>query len=183
MAVQTPRTSVEEFERFVAQPENADRHFEFIGGEIVEVVSNPRSSAMAYNVGFFIKLYLREHDIAGIVTGADGGYQIGSERYIPDVAYVSAERQREVSDQAYSPVPPDLAVEVLSSSNEADNMRFKVVNYLRASTTVWVVDPVRQVVEVFVPGQPPQRLGLADTIDGGAILPGFRLPVKEIFPE
>jgi Uma2 family endonuclease len=60
-------------------------------------------------------------------------------------------------------------------------MRIKVVNYLRAGTTVWVVNPDLKTVEVYVPGQPPVVKLLADTLDGGALIPGFSLAVKDIF--
>lgn len=181
MAVQTRRMSIEEFDRFVTLPENAERLFEYIGGEVVEVVSSQRASAIAYNIGFFIKLHLRTHDIAGLVTGADGGYMIAGERYIPDVAFVSRARQAEPSDQPYSPVPPDLAVEVLSPSNTPHEMRLKVVNYLAAGSVVWVVDPDRQAVEVYTPGRAGKTVHLDETLEGDEVLPGFALPVKDIF--
>ncbi len=181
MAIQTRRMSVEEFDRFVALPENAERLFEYIGGEAVEVVSSQRASAIAYNIGFFIKLYLRTNNMGGLVTGADGGYEIAGERYIPDVAYVSGARQAEPSDQPYSPIPPDLVVEVLSPSNTPHEIRLKVVNYLAAGCTVWIVDLDRQAVEVYAPGRAGKTVYVDETLDGGDVLPGFTLAVKDIF--
>ncbi|NDJ74904.1 MAG: Uma2 family endonuclease [Chloroflexi bacterium] len=176
------RVSIEAFERFVQQPEHGDRQFELIGGEIVEVVSNNYSSAVAARLLVEIGMAVKRLD-AGFVTGADGGYEIGSERYIPDVAYISRQRQPAPSREPYNPTPPDLAVEVLSPSNDDSDMRLKISNYLAASTTVWVVDPERQQVEVHLPGQPGRRYGLDDTLDGGAVLPGLSIPVRDIFPE
>ncbi len=46
MAMQTTKVDASEFERFATLPENADRLFELIGGEIIEVVSNGVSSAL-----------------------------------------------------------------------------------------------------------------------------------------
>jgi len=181
MAVQAQRMTVEEFDEFVGQPEHADRLFEYIGGEVVEVVSSQRASAIAYNVGFFLKLHLRTNNIAGLVTGADGGYEIAGERYIPDVAFVSASRQAAPSERAYSPIPPDLAVEALSPSNTPHEMRLKLVNYLAAGTTVWIVDPERQLVEVYTPGRAAKTVRADGTLDGGDVLPGFRLAVQDIF--
>lgn len=183
MAVQAGRMTLEEFERFVALPEHADRLFEYIGGEVTEVVSNQRSSAIAYRIGLFLGMYLLQHQTGGIVTGADGGYVIAGERYIPDLAYVSAARQSEPSDRAYSPTPPDLAVEVLSPSNDPDDMRIKVGNFLSVGTVVWVVNPDKKQVQVFAPGQPVQRIGEDGVIEGGAVLPGFTLAVKDAFGE
>jgi len=181
MAVQTQQMTLEAFERLVFDPQNADRRFEYIGGEAVEVVSNQRSSAIASNVSFFIKLFLREQHIEGFVTGADGGYRIGQDRYMPDVAFVSKARQSEPSEEAYSPVTPNLVVEVLSPSNAPEEMRVKTHNYTAAQVVVWVVHPERQMVEVYIPGQPVQKYGVNDVLEGGDVLPGFRVAVKEIF--
>ena len=178
MVAQTRQSTVEEFEQFVALPENADRLFEYIGGEIVEMVSNSYSSEIAFNVGFFIKWYLRERSIGGRITGADGGYRVSGQRLIPDIAFTSIDKQPESSREAYNPIPPDLAVEVL----EPDLMSFKVASYLAAGTLVWVVNPDKKHVEVYTPGQPPKRIGLEGTVDGGDVLPGFSLAVKDIFP-
>jgi Uma2 family endonuclease len=76
---------LDEFDRWLRRPENANRDFEFIGGRIVEVGSNPYSSQVAVLIGAMLTVYVVQHDL-GWVTGADGGYQVGSERYIPDVA-------------------------------------------------------------------------------------------------
>lgn len=181
MAVQTQRMTVEEFDRFVTLPENADRLFEYIGGEVVEVVSNQRSSSIGYWLGVFIGMYLLQHDVGRVVTGADGGYMIAGERYIPDLAFVSRTRQSEPSDKAYSPITPDLAAEVLSPSNSAHDMRVKVVNYLSVGTTVWVIDPDRKLVEVYEPGQAVKKIGIEGTLDGDSVLPGFSVAVKDIF--
>ncbi len=182
MAMEKIGTTVEDFERFVALPENAERSFEFIGGEIVEVVSNGESSEIGALFVAMLTLFVRPRKL-GRITGADGGYMIGGERYIPDAAFISIQKQPKRSRAAYNPIPPDLVVEVLSPSNSPADMRIKVVNYLRAGTAVWVVDPDLQRVEVYVPGQPPRILGVNDTLDGGAILPGFELVVKDIFSE
>ncbi len=183
MTVGTQPITAEEFERLALLPENADRRLELIGGDIVEVVSNNYSSIVASRISFFIQLYLMQHGVAGYVTGADGGYCVGDERYIPDVAFVSKSRQPAPSRDAYNAIAPDLAVEVLSPSDQQDVLRLKIVNYLAAGTTVWVVNPDNQTVEVYTPGQRAYRLGSADTLTGGDLLPGFALPVKDIFPQ
>jgi Uma2 family endonuclease len=176
------KVSSEEFDEFVMLPENRDRLFELIGGEIVEVVSNGKSSRMGMKVGTRIDSFVEQRDL-GYVTGADGGYIVSGEKYIPDVAFVSKRRQPEPSDEAYNPIAPDLAVEVLSPSNDDSEMRIKIVNYVRAGTTVWVFDPNKKHVEVYSPHHSPRVIGLDETLDGGDVLPGFTLPVREIFPE
>ena len=127
-------------------------------------------------------VFVREHDL-GRVTGADGGYVVSGGRYIPDVAFISKEKQPEPSHEAYNPNPPDLAIEVLSPSDDPADTRIKVVNYLRAGTSVWVVDPDKKRVEVYMSDELADFVGLDGVLDGGDMLPGFRLAVKDIFPE
>jgi Uma2 family endonuclease len=173
--------SPSEFDRFALLPENRDRLFEFIAGEIVEVVSNPLSSNIGAIMNAFIAVFVMQHNL-GHVTGADGGYMVGSERYIPDVGFISYQRQRVLTHMdGYNPLGPDLAVEVLSPGNLDVDMEVKIANYLAAGTVVWRVKPLEQQVAVFVPNTPVIILGINDVLDGGDVLPGFRLALKEIF--
>jgi Uma2 family endonuclease len=182
MVVSTRRYTIEESEQFIYLPENADRSFEFIAGEIAEVVANNYSSKIAGILFGELYIFLKGKNLEHL-TGADGGYIVAGERYIPDVAYISAQRQPQPSREAFNPSPPDLAVEVLSPTYDPANLRIKIVNYLRAGTTVWVVDPDRRQVEVYAPDHAPITLTINDTLDGGDVLPGFTLPVKDIFPD
>lgn len=182
MATGTRETiTVERFDELITQPEYADRLFEYIGGEIVEVVSNPRSSAIALRIGYFITAYLMQHPI-GFATGADGGYIVAGERYIPDVAFISKARQPQLVTEGYNPNPPELAVEVLSPSNDPTLMRIKVANFLAVGTIVWIVDPDRQTVEVYAPSAAVRRLDVDGTLDGGDVLPRLQIAVRDIFP-
>lgn len=172
------------FEAFIKRPENTDRTFEFISGEIVEVPSNPYVSKIAAKLITFIGMYLLSNDI-GHVTGEAGGYQVGSERYAPDVAFISYARQPELATQGYNPHPPELAVEVISdtaNSTELTRLRRKIANYLAAGTVVWVVNPADRVVEVYRSGAPVRLLTEHDTLNGTDILPEFQVLVQDIFP-
>lgn len=186
MLTQQRAQTVEDFERFIQQPENVDRLFEYIGGEIVEVPSNVYASAIAQLVSFFIQLFVREQGIAGHVTGEAGGYIVAGERYAPDVAFISAIKQPELTRKGYCPNPPDLAVEIISdvsNSLEQEKLRIKITNYLAAGVLVWVVNPERRLVEVHQVGQPVMLMNEQGTLEGGAVLPGLKLLVKGIFPK
>jgi Uma2 family endonuclease len=105
------------------------------------------------------------------------------DRYVPDCAFVSYARQRVLAyDEGYMQVPPDLAVEVISPGNSEDEIAIKLGNYLAAGTMVILVHPLLQHASVFVAGQAVQRLSIEDEIDGGDVLPGFRLPLRRLFP-
>ena len=177
------RLTAAAFEAWADLPENRERTFEFIGGEVVEVPSNPLVSKIAGWILTALNMYLLNNDL-GHVTGADGGYIVDGERYVPDVAFISYARQPELPASGYNPNPPELAVEVISdpdSGQEQRNLRLKVSHYLAAGTVVWVVNPADRTVEVHVPGRAARLVDAAGTLDGGDILPGFALPVKHIF--
>ena len=101
---------------------------------------------------------------------------------VPDVAYVSNERLRPLSDQELEipPLSPDVAVEILSADDRRADVDDKIDVYLRAgSSLVIVVDPQRRAVELH---DAAKTVGLDET---GAIehsaLPGFSYPVSELF--
>jgi Uma2 family endonuclease len=172
--------TAEAFEQIALLTENADKRLEFIGGRIVEVVSNNYSSELGANVLGEFRMFIKGKGL-GRVTGADGGYIINGERYIPDAAFISKAKQPAPSRAAYNPIPPDLAVEVLSPTDKPTDVANKVANYLLAGVVLWLIDPDEQLVTVFVPHQTPQKLTMNDTLDGGGVLPGFTLAVKDIF--
>lgn len=177
------QVTLAEFEAFVRLPENRERLFEYINGEIREVVSNGYSSKLGLRVGRYLGAFVDDNDL-GHVTGADGGYWVYNERYIPDAAYVSYAKQAELEyREGYIPVAPDLAVEVLSPGNEESEMLVKVANYLNAGTLLWLVYPLEKQVQVFAPGAQVRTLTLAagDVLDGGSVLADFTLPLAQIF--
>ncbi len=103
----------------------------------------------------------------------------------PDLAFVSYTRwarQRPFPRGDAWPVSPELAVEVVSPSNFAADLILKVHDYFQTGTQqVWVVWP--SVKQVYVYESPTQVriLTITDELDGGAVVPGFRLPVAAMF--
>lgn len=173
--------SLEEFETFITQPINQDADYEYIAGEIIRAVSNNYSSIVAMLIGGMISVHVYQNQL-GYVTGADGGYVIGDDRYIPDVGFIAKTRQPEPSQEAYNPNPPDLAIEVLSPTDEEKLVRLKVANYLASHVNVWVIDPTTRQVEIYQPNKPPQVLSENDTLSDDNILPDFAVEVSKLFP-
>ncbi len=183
LAIISPST-IADFEAFLDQPENYDQIFELINGEIVAVPSNPYVSYIAGRILVFISAYLAQYGLDDYITGADGGYIIQNNVYVPDVAYVSHQRQAELPRKGVNPGPPDLAVEVISDPNngqEQQTLRRKVSVYLAASVMVWVVDADAQTIEVHAPGEPMQLLAIQDTLTVEKLLPKFKLPLADLF--
>jgi Uma2 family endonuclease len=182
MTTAAPPLTVEEFERFALLPENADKRLEFIGGEMVEVVSNSYSSIVASRINGFLFIYLLANPI-GYLTTPDGGYAVGEDRVMPDVGFISKARRETAPRETWIALPPDLAVEVISPSDRPKDIATKITNYLAAGTEVWLVDPDDRTVTAHRPGQPTQTFRSADTLDGGDLLPGFKLVVQDMFPD
>ena len=105
---------------------------------------------------------------------------------IPDVAYASWDRLPggRRSDAAIPDLVPDLAIEVLSQSNTKAEMKLKRQEYFSAGVRlVWLVEPKTRTVDVYTSKSRFKRLTEADVLDGGAVLPGFRLSVRDLFAE
>jgi Uma2 family endonuclease len=85
------------------------------------------------------------------------------------------------------PIPglaPDLIVDVLSESNTDAEMGRKRREYFTAGIRLaWFVDPVARTVTVYTAVDQSTLLHAAHTLDGGAVLPGFGLPLQEPFDE
>ncbi|MDX1995642.1 MAG: Uma2 family endonuclease [bacterium] len=169
---------------FVSRPENAERHFELVDGEIVEKAGAFIPSEVAANAGFYVKQYLLSNSI-GRVTGADGTYHLSDEdEFIPDVAYISKTRMPERPERG-APVPPELAVEVKSLTDTRRQLRRKAERYLQLGTLiVWLIFPEDRVVEVYSAKlDDVVTVAVDGQLSGEDVLPGFVLPVSAIFEE
>ncbi len=101
----------------------------------------------------------------------------------PDVAFVRTDRLP-ARDQrrSYARFIPELAVEILSPSNTAAEMRAKVAEYLRVGVRlVWIVDPEMETVTIHTPEAAPVMLPASAEITGGVVLSDFRCPVAAFF--
>jgi Uma2 family endonuclease len=172
--------TADEFENFVEMPESRDKRLELIGGEVIDSMTNNYASMIAASVVAEIGMYVKGKNL-GHLTGADGGYKIFDDRYVPNAAYISKKRQPEPSYELYNSNAPDLAIEVIPLTDVTINLADKVVNYLAAGTVVWVIYPDDQQAKIYEPGQPFKTVTKKGSLDGGDILPGFKLALKELF--
>jgi Uma2 family endonuclease len=105
----------------------------------------------------------------------------------PDVAFVSFKRWAKgrvlENDNAWE-VAPDLAAEVVSPTDRAEDVMEKVTEYFQAGVElVWIIYPRLQLVYVYESLIKVRGLTVADTLDGGNVLPGFSTAVAALFPE
>jgi Uma2 family endonuclease len=159
---------------------------ELVDGMLVEKGMGFRESFLAIALSAILWGFVRQHNL-GLVTGADGMVRLASGLVrIPDVAFVSWDRLpgRRVPVEAIPGLAPDLVVEVLSESNTEGEMARKRREYFTAGVRiVWLIDPEGRTVEVFVSEDQSTVFDEGQTLDGGNVLPGFTLPLSELFAE
>jgi Uma2 family endonuclease len=173
--------TIEELER-----DPPEGRWELVDGELVEMAP---SGGEASTIGAEVARHLGNHVVPrrlGRVFNADGGFVIFPDRELvraPDVAFVGADRlPAGRAAPGYQRLAPDLAVEVVSPTDRPGEVAAKVAEYLAAGVRlVWVLEPRPRTVTVHAPDRPPVVLGEGDELDGGEVLPGFRVAVAELF--
>lgn len=163
-----------------------DRLCELVDGVLVEKTMGFEESFLALAIGTFLNNFVAPRKL-GIVTGADGTIRLapGLVR-IPDVAFFSWDRipNRRFPRKPIPKLAPDLAVEVLSASNTRKEMQRKLADYFKAGVRlVWYVDPKTRMVQVFTSRSSRKTLRESQTLDGGAVLPGFSVSLRQLFAE
>jgi Uma2 family endonuclease len=159
-------------------------HFELIDGELLSM------SPPGFDHGCIVgEIYaaLREFVRAGRLgsVAVEAGFVVSHDPDTvrsPDVAFVRAERVPPGGVRAFFDGAPDLAVEVISPSDRASEVLAKAQEWLQSGcTAVWVVDPDTKTVTVY--STRPQTLFLSeqDALACEELLPGFSLPVSQIF--
>lgn len=171
-----------------ALPENADKKFELIAGEIFEVpTGTPTHAHIIAEILMFLKVFVNRHALGYAFADSVTYFLDELNEFIPDVSFISKKRLPTLPDKLH--VAPNLAVEVVSPSNLRNwrDFKNKIISYLQHGTEmVWVVFPEALEVEVYRleadASLNVRTLTIEDTLDGGDILPGLSIPMREIFP-
>ncbi len=159
---------------------------ELVDGVLVEKPMGYEESILAVFLGRMLGNFVTPRNL-GHVSGEAGMMRLfpGLVR-IPDVAFASWDRfpQRSLSGEPIPNLAPDLAVEVLSRSNTLAEMRIKTDEYFAAGVRqVWLVDPNSRTVTVLEAADRSATLHEQDVLDGGTVLPGFTITLRELFAE
>src|SRR5205823_11827292 len=94
-------------------------------------------------------VYLKANRLGELYV--ETSFQIGENERIPDLAFVSAARMPpEGEPETKWPMPPDLAVEVISPNDLYEKVYAKVIEYLAAGVKqVWLVSPKLHTVTIY----------------------------------
>lgn len=170
-----------------ARPTDEEPLYEVVNGQQVDL---PPMSAyatwIASRLDHQLGPFAEEHGLGTVVT--EMLFVLDAEQNLrrrPDVAFVSAKRwplHRELPESGDWDVVPDLAVEVVSPNDEFSDVVAKVREYFEYGVLrVWVILPDQRQMYVYESSTQVRILAAGQTLTGGDILPGFTLPLADLF--
>ena len=188
MATRERAYTVDEVWRLANAPENEQNRYTLIDGELtVEMSPGYLHARIASEIARLMGNFVFERDL-GEVTVESGHYPQQDRRtlQLPDVAFISKERTPAPDWDRYVPIMPDLAVEIVSPSQSMKQAREKAKTYLRHRTTiVWIVHPGKHSAEIWTAADDgtaqSETIDADGTLTGGAVLPGFSLPLRQLW--
>lgn len=175
----------------VTAGELLEMHSRGVKGELIRGVycetmaAGRKHGVIAMTLGALVITHVRPRKL-GQVMGSDAGVLLERNPDTvrePDLAFISADRlPLDADPPGYLEVIPDLVAEIISPNDRSPGINDKTRMWLSYGVRmVWEVYPERREVWVHQLGQPRVVLGEDDTLDGGDILPGFNIPVRDIF--
>ncbi len=170
---------------------HCERHgpAELIDGFLVEKAMGYRESLLTVALIRFLANFILPRKL-GLVGGPDAIMRLrGGQLRLPDVSFVTWERliATDAHNKKVAPLAPDLAAEVLSESNTRAEIEQKRREFFKAGTKlIWVIDRAARTAEVYADPKRPDDMTLlreGDTLDGGSVVPGFALPLADLFAD
>ncbi len=160
--------------------------YELVRGELRTMTpARFEHGVIGLNLAMTLRVFVKANKM-GKVVNADTGFFIESKPdtvRAPDVAFVSQKRIAKLGvPKKFFPGPPDLAVEVVSPSDPMDEVIEKAELWIKTGTEmVWVVSPDKKIITVIRKEADSVLLTDKDILQGEPTLPGFQIPVQEIF--
>ena len=186
MAVRQPAlVTADEFEAYIGRPEHRERNFELIDGVIVEkAVPTAEHVAIVGLLTIMLGNYALAHGLG--IPGPE--LRIRLPEHLrntrqPDLA-MSLDGTRPLIKTGPSPIMSDVIAEVKSPTDRMADLRNKAHFYIaNGARLVWVLYPATKRIEVYRPEMPVITLGVDHQLEGFDVLPGFSVPVRNLFPE
>jgi Uma2 family endonuclease len=181
MAIRERLMTTDEFEAFIALPENQERLLELIHGEVVEKMPTWEHGAIAIEIGTEFNLYLRKNPIGRVSVESrhrPAGDKLNDR--MPDVAVV-LDMEKPMVRKGATEFIPDLCVEIQSPDDSLRMMSDKAQFYLaNGCKMVWLVYPAKRMVEVLT-SDDRQLYNGDDLISADIVLPAFTMSIADVF--
>jgi Uma2 family endonuclease len=172
-------------EELLRMPDDGYR-YELVRGDLRRMaLAGHLHGRIAINITTPLDRHVRAQNL-GVVCAAETGFKLASDPDVvraPDVAFIRRERVEDVGDvEGYWPGAPDLAVEVISPSDTYSDVQEKVFDWIEAGTRMVVlVMPRKRTVTIYRSLTDIVMLTERNTLDGGDVVPGWKIPVSEVF--
>ena len=173
-------------EELLAMPDDGYR-YELVRGELRKMApGGGEHSWISSDMDSSLNPYVKVNNLGRAFTNDPGFILERDPDHVraPDVAFVRRERIEAIGRQTgYWPEAPDLAIEVISPNDRYADVKEKVADWLAAGTRmVVVVNPRNRTVNVHTPDN-TVTLTMGDTLHGGDVVPGWQMPVADIFAD
>ncbi len=160
-----------------------EKSYEIVNGHPEEKeMPGARHAVIAARLVTELGIYLKSHRLGVVCTEAN--FKIGENERIPDISFVAAKRipVEGIPDGVW-PIPPDLAIEIISPNDLHIKVSSKTLEYLHAGVRqVWIVSPQDRSVTIFRSQTDVQIFAGDVDLVSEDLLPGFRCHLKELFP-
>jgi Uma2 family endonuclease len=156
---------------------------ELVDGTLVEKAMGQREALLGGYIFRLIDEFLDRQDL-GIAYPDNAPFRFLPRLvHLPDVSFFSWERLGgKIPEKPMPHVVPNLAVELISRGNTPKEMQRKLREYFASGVQeVWLIYPKTQTAEVYTSPTQKRRIPKDGALDGGQLLPGFRLPLKKLF--
>jgi Uma2 family endonuclease len=159
------------------------KRYELVRGVLITMPpSKPEHGEVLILLAIFLGAHVMKNDLGRVV--GDSGFLLTTNPdtvRAPDIAFTQKARVRPTSGR-YDSIAPDLAVEIASPRNTAADIAEKIDEYFAFGVRlVWVVYAKTRKVYVYTSPKTVTILGMGDTLDGDSVVPGFTLPLADLF--
>lgn len=161
--------------------------YELYCGEPVEMSMGALSSWTNSRTGLYVGSWMNANPL-GHVFDAEAGYSLWPERpnevRKPDVSVVLRGRlPGERLPHGWIPIPPDLAIEVVSKNDEGPKIEQKINEYLSTGVRLlWVIYPESRTAYVYRADGTVTRIDENGVLSGEDALPGFEMRLSLVLP-
>jgi len=172
--------TAQEFDNY---PFEEDKRYELDEGELIEMTRPAyKHNRVMQHLLFELMVYFKNNPIGEAMISENLYALSPSTRRSPDVAVILGDRSEELKNAKVIPIIPEIAAEVLSPSETPRMIHRKLKQYFEAGVKeVWIIDPESSTAEIWTgPRLPDHELMLTDALSS-PLLPGFALPLAELF--
>lgn len=172
-------------EAFMALPDDG-QHYEIVNGELIDMGNlGAKHGYIAIILSSALFAVVMAQKLGALFDSSTAFKMKNGNKRSPDISFFAKERLQELDDlpTGFLDGAPDLAIEILSPTNTIEEIDSKLAEYFEnGARLVWVINPNQHHVLVYRSAQEPDRLLKSiDALDGEDVIPGFSLPVADLF--